>query len=36
MAQFTVVLLQHGYATTQYEREIVTQAGGEFIDADLL
>lgn len=36
MSQFTVVLLQHGYATTQYEREIVTQAGGKFIDADLL
>jgi D-3-phosphoglycerate dehydrogenase len=34
MASFRVVLVEHGYATSEYERRIVTAAGGEFIDAD--
>jgi D-3-phosphoglycerate dehydrogenase / 2-oxoglutarate reductase len=34
MAAFTVVLIEHGYATTRYERDILEAAGGEFIDAD--
>ena len=33
MADFLVVLVEHGYATSRYERDIVTRAGGEFIDA---
>jgi D-3-phosphoglycerate dehydrogenase / 2-oxoglutarate reductase len=36
MAAFQVVLIEHGYATTRYEREIVEASGGEFIDADTL
>ncbi|MHB8520540.1 MAG: C-terminal binding protein [Limisphaerales bacterium] len=34
MAKFKVVLLKHGYPTTEVERRIVTAAGGEFIDAE--
>src|SRR5690242_10713443 len=34
MAKFKVVLLEHGYSRIQYEREIVTAAGGEFVDAE--
>lgn len=36
MAKFKVVLIEHSYSTTQYERDIVNTAGGEFIDADEL
>lgn len=36
MARFRVVLIEHGYATTRHEREIIESAGGEFIDADRL
>jgi len=32
-SQFRAVLIDHGYATTQYERDIIEAAGGEFIDA---
>ena len=35
-AKFRVVLLEHGYATTRYERDIIESAGGEFIDAEKL
>jgi len=34
MAKFKVVLIEHGYATTECERQIVESAGGEFIDAE--
>jgi D-3-phosphoglycerate dehydrogenase / 2-oxoglutarate reductase len=34
--RFRVVLIEHGYATTQYERNIIEAAGGEFIDAEEL
>lgn len=30
---FRVVLIEHGYASTDIERDIVEQGGGEFIDA---
>ena len=33
MARFKVVLTEHGYASTRYEREVIEAAGGEFIDA---
>jgi D-3-phosphoglycerate dehydrogenase / 2-oxoglutarate reductase len=33
---YRVVLIEHGYATTQYERDIIEAAGGEFIDAETL
>ncbi|MFO7958925.1 MAG: C-terminal binding protein [Candidatus Brocadiia bacterium] len=36
MSDFTVVLLEHGYSTDQYEREIIEGAGGEFINAEEL
>lgn len=36
MAKFKVVLLKHGYPSVQAEREAVTSAGGEFVDADSL
>jgi D-3-phosphoglycerate dehydrogenase / 2-oxoglutarate reductase len=36
MAAFTVVLVEHGYSTTRYEREVVEAAGGTFVDADRL
>ena len=36
MARFTAVLIEHGYKTSQYERDIIERAGGRFIDADTL
>lgn len=33
MPGFRAVIVEHGYKTTRYEREIVGAAGGEFIDA---
>ena len=36
MPEFKVVLIEHGYATTEYERKIIARAGGEFIDAEQL
>src|SRR5258708_21564456 len=33
MPKFRVVLAEHGYATTHYERTVVEAAGGEFMDA---
>jgi D-3-phosphoglycerate dehydrogenase len=34
MPSFKVVLVEHGYSTSKYERDIVAAAGGEFIDAN--
>src|SRR5262245_40487416 len=34
MASFTAVLIEHGYAAAEIERRIITEAGGEFIDAE--
>jgi len=36
MAKFKVILIEHGYATTECERQIVESAGGHFIDAEKL
>jgi D-3-phosphoglycerate dehydrogenase len=36
MSLFKVVLIEHGYASIECERQIITRAGGEFIDADKL
>jgi D-3-phosphoglycerate dehydrogenase len=36
MPQFRVVLIEHGYASIECERRIITEAGGEFVDADHL
>ncbi len=36
MPRFQVVLIDHGYATTRYERVVIEAAGGEFIDADAM
>lgn len=36
MSSFRVVLVEHGYASSDCERRIVEAAGGEFIDADTL
>src|SRR4051812_44713162 len=33
---FKVVLIEHGYASVEYEREIIAAAGGELIDAEKL
>ena len=33
MNGFLAVLVEHGYATSRYERELITAAGGEFVDA---
>jgi len=33
---FRVVLLEHGYASSDCEREIISAAGGEFVDAEKL
>jgi D-3-phosphoglycerate dehydrogenase / 2-oxoglutarate reductase len=33
---FRVVLIEHGYASTETERRIIEAAGGEFIDAEQL
>ncbi|MEW6305072.1 MAG: C-terminal binding protein [Verrucomicrobiota bacterium] len=34
MARFKVVLIEHGYASSEHERRIIAAAGGEFIDAE--
>ena len=36
MPGFKVILIEHGYATIECERRIITGAGGEFIDAENL
>jgi D-3-phosphoglycerate dehydrogenase len=36
MSRFRVVLIEHGYSTVEYERRIISHAGGEFIDAESL
>ena len=36
MAHFLAVLLESGYRTGEYEREVITGAGGEFVDAQVL
>jgi D-3-phosphoglycerate dehydrogenase / 2-oxoglutarate reductase len=36
MSKFKVVLLKHGYPGVQPEREIISAADGEFVDADSL
>jgi D-3-phosphoglycerate dehydrogenase len=36
MPSFRVILIEHGYSSIEVERQIITQAGGEFIDADKL
>lgn len=33
MGSFRAVIVEHGYKTTRYEREIITAADGEFVDA---
>ncbi len=33
MSGFRAVIIEHGYPTSRYENEIITAAGGEFIDA---
>jgi len=33
MPGFRAVIIEHGYPTSKYENEIITAAGGEFIDA---
>jgi len=36
MAHFLAVLLESGYRTGEYERDVITGAGGEFIDAQVM
>ncbi len=36
MAQFLAVLLESGYRTGEYEREVITGAGGDFVDGQAL
>ncbi len=36
MPSFKAVLIEHGYASTEHERRIIEDAGGEFIDAEKL
>jgi D-3-phosphoglycerate dehydrogenase len=36
MTKFKVVLLKHGYPNVDDERQIITAAGGQFVDADPL
>ena len=36
MPGFRVVLIEHGYSTTRYERDVIEAAGGEFVDADAM
>ncbi|HMC26806.1 MAG TPA: C-terminal binding protein, partial [Verrucomicrobiae bacterium] len=36
MPKFKVVLIEHGYHATQYERKLIESAGGEFVDAEKL
>jgi D-3-phosphoglycerate dehydrogenase / 2-oxoglutarate reductase len=33
MSRFRAVIIEHGYKTSRYENEIISTAGGEFIDA---
>jgi len=34
MAAFLVVLVEHGYPARHYERDVITAAGGELVDAE--
>ena len=36
MSRFRVVLVEHGYSSSKYEKGIIEAAGGEFIDADTM
>jgi D-3-phosphoglycerate dehydrogenase len=36
MSRFRVVLIEHGYSSVEHERQIISAAGGEFIDAENL
>jgi D-3-phosphoglycerate dehydrogenase / 2-oxoglutarate reductase len=36
MPRFKAVLVEHGYSSVQFERDIIKAAGGEFIDCDQL
>ena len=36
MSRFPAVLIEHGYSTTRYEREVIEAAGGELVDADAM
>src|SRR5947208_2349878 len=36
MPNFKVVLIEHGYHGTHYERKLIESAGGEFVDAEKL
>jgi D-3-phosphoglycerate dehydrogenase / 2-oxoglutarate reductase len=36
MPRFKAVLVEHGYSSVQYERDIIEAAGGEFVDCDQL
>jgi D-3-phosphoglycerate dehydrogenase len=36
MSRFRVVLIEHGYSSVEHERQIITSAGGEFVDAESL
>jgi D-3-phosphoglycerate dehydrogenase len=36
MSRFRAVLVEHGYASLELEREVINAAGGELIDADAL
>ena len=36
MSRFRVVLVEHGYSSVEHERQIISAAGGEFIDAESL
>lgn len=36
MPKFKVILVKHGYPSTEPERKVVTDAGGEFFDGDQL
>jgi D-3-phosphoglycerate dehydrogenase len=34
MPRFKAVLVEHGYSSVQYERDIIEAAGGQFVDCD--
>src|SRR3954470_13741886 len=34
MASFKAVLVEHGYSSVRFEREIIEEAGGQFVDCD--
>jgi len=36
VSRFRVVLIEHGYSSVEHERQIISAAGGEFIDAESL